>query len=218
VRGTAKVGGRSAKLVDREQFEALEELAARHNYGLGPEHPKHVLKLSLKIFEQFVALGLLPESASDRLIISAAALLHNLALPSEPHNKVAFDLLAAEAPAELKDAPLSVLDFSAVLYCVLWHRGSKFKKRGAVKVVDRPHLEKLAAIIRVADALDRSQEQLVNNIRVELDGEALVFRLKSPADVGEEAARAEEKADLMKKAFALDQIVFLLPRHAKHVF
>lgn len=192
----------------REQLTSLKGLAKSLNYGSGPAHSKQVEKLSLKIYRELIKSKLLVTSTNDRLILSAAALLHNIGLPSEPHNKVAFDILVEKIPGISSLDSLPPQDLSAILYCVLWHRGNKFKKRAGIKISQQSHTKKLASIVRVADALDRSFQQIVEDVTLKSADNSLEFIVKSKPPADEERERAAEKADLMKEAFDLQNVSF----------
>src|ERR1039457_5324120 len=112
------------------QLRTLRQLAQSLNYGSGPEHSKQVKSLSLNIYLELVRLELLVDSKNDCKILTASALLHNVGLPQKRHNQAAFDLLETEIPKTLGSKALSSFDMAAILYCVLWHRGSQFQKRG----------------------------------------------------------------------------------------
>ena len=60
---------------------------------------------------------------------------------------------------------------------------------------------KLAAILRVADAVDRSHDGRVRDIRCTCDEEAVHVQLRSDAGCDKEIAAAELKSDLFEMAF-----------------
>jgi len=76
--------------------------------------------------------------------------------------------------------------------------------------VNPSYIEKLASIIRVADALDHGLCQIVDGVRLELSDNRLIFRVIADDDIGEELGRAKEKSDLLKEAFNLEEVEFLL--------
>jgi exopolyphosphatase/guanosine-5'-triphosphate,3'-diphosphate pyrophosphatase len=197
------------KMMTDEQLKALKRFAKSLDYGSGPEHSKQVKRLSLKIFRELVRLNLLVDSENDRKILSAAALLHNIGLPAKRHNEAAFDILENEIPATLASDPLSPDDLSAILYCILWHRGNSFSQRHDIGISDLPHISKLAAIVRIADALDRSFQQVVDDVILDSTDNSLEFILKSKYSVDAERERAREKADLFIEAFKLKDVSFV---------
>lgn len=191
-----------------EQLAVLEQLAKENNFGRGPGHAKQVRKLSLKIYDELVRLGLLDGADRDKAILSAVALLHDIGLPKEPHNEAAFNMLNSEIPKLLATQPLPLEDLSALLYCVLWHRGSRFAGRGNIEIVNPGYTRKMAAITRVADALDRTLRQLVEDVSLGLSAERLSFTVTSEQPIEVELSRAKDKSDLLKEAFRLAAVDF----------
>ena len=193
------------------QITILEQLAKKRNYGRTPEHAKQVMKLSLKIYEELARLGMLTESEEDKAILQSAALLHDTGLSKEPHNEAGFDMLSVEIPKALSSISLSIEETATILYCVLWHRGSAFNSRGNIEITNMLYVKKMAAILRVADALDRSLRQIVEDINLDLTEGCLNFSISSKSSADTEKRRANEKADLMKEAFNLKDVDFTRP-------
>jgi exopolyphosphatase/guanosine-5'-triphosphate,3'-diphosphate pyrophosphatase len=194
--------------MNSEQLQALKRLAKEKNYGGSPEHAKQVMRLSIRIYKELLRLGALPKLKSDRRILRSAALLHNTGLPEEPHNETGFDLLRVEIPRALSKIPLAPEELSTILYCVLWHRGRTFNRRGKIEIDDPPRVRRLAAILRVADALDRSFSQIVEDVSLSLIDGRLIFSVSSAQPAEDEIQRAEEKADLMREAYDVRGIEF----------
>lgn len=195
-----------------EQLNVLRKLARDKKFGRGSSHANQVKKLALRIYEGLVITGMLSDAKGNKMILEAAALLHDIGLPNEPHNEAGFDLLANVLPQLLSADLLPDDESSTLLYCTLWHRGSTFAKRGAVEIADPVYTRKMAAIIRVADALDRTLSQLVEDVSIRLDGTRLTCSVFSQRFVETEIERAKEKSDLMKQAYGLTGVSF---EHAK---
>lgn len=186
-----------------EQLAVLRKLAKDRDFGRGQKHAYQVDKLAKLIYDGLTACGLLNAAEKDRTMLEAAALLHDIGLPREPHNEAAFDFLAGTLPCLLAGSPIEAEEMSTLLYCILWHRGSSFLKRGAIAIANPEYTEKMAAIMRVADALDRTLQQLVEDLDLCLGDRCLVFTVFSKHSIGIEINRAIEKSDLMKRAFNL---------------
>ena len=191
-----------------EQLRILRTLAAEKNYGRGIGHATQVNKLSLDIYGKFIEFGFLKQASQDREILEAAALLHDIGLPEEPHNEVGFDLLKNEMPKLMAAKPLPLTEFSTILYCILWHRGVNFSKRGNIDITNPTYTSKMAAILRVADALDRTLQQCVEDVSAHLEGQRLIFTISSRHSIETEINRAIKKADLMKEAYSLKGVNF----------
>ena len=116
--------------------------------------------------------------------------------------------MRVEIPEALSATPLASEELATILYCVLWHRGRAFKQRKNIEIKDPSYVRKLAAILRVADGLDRSLTQIIADVGLSLRDGRLIFSISSklPADI--EIMRADEKADLMREAFDIEEIDF----------
>ena len=198
--------------MNKNHLKILKNLAESRNYGQGPEHALQVSRLSLRIYDELVRLKLISDNPEDRVILEAAAVLHDIGHPQEPHHEVGFDFLADEIPRLTSSEPISKAALSTLLSSVLWHNERTYLKRGSVEIIDRNRTEKIAAIIRVADGLDMISQPAIENITLSIKNRRLRFDVLSqnPADL--QIKQAQSKSDLMKSAFALQDIIF---KHSK---
>jgi exopolyphosphatase/pppGpp-phosphohydrolase len=198
--------------MNKNHLKILKNLAESRNYGQGPDHALQVSRLSLRIYDELVRLKLISDNPEDRVILEAAAVLHDIGHPQEPHHEVGFDFLADEIPKLTSSEPISKAALSTLLSSVLWHNERSYLKRGAVEIIDRNRTEKIAAIIRVADGLDMISQPAVENVALSIKGRRLRFDVLSqnPADL--QIKQAQSKSDLMKSTFALQDIIF---KHSK---
>ena len=195
-------------------LETLKEFAKKRNYGRGEAHAAQVTKLALRIYDELVRLKLLTDESEDRVILEAGALLHDIGLPQEPHHEVGFDILANEIPRLTADDPISNVALSTLLTTVLWHDERNFIKRGSVEILDHKRSEKIASIIRIADALDMVTQPAIANISLILENQQLRFIVESRHSASLQIEKAKTKSDLMMKVFGFKAIIFEhSPRH-----
>lgn len=196
--------------MNSNQSKKLRQLAHSRGYGWGVEHAEQVMRLSLKTYSELCRLKLLISCGNDVAILESSALLHDVGRPGEPHNEAGFDFLADRVPKVLADDPLTPEELSTILYCVLWHtnHNHKFTKRNDIEIAEPPYTRRIASIVRVADALDRSLRRVVSDVSLDLKRRTLTFLVSSKGPASIEITRAEEKADLMRQAFELDEIRF----------
>jgi exopolyphosphatase / guanosine-5'-triphosphate,3'-diphosphate pyrophosphatase len=181
--------------MNSEQIRALKGLDKRKNYDGSPSHAKQVMRLSIRIHKELARVGMLPKSKNEKAILRSAALLHNVGLPEEPHNKTGFDILSVEIPRALSIIPLAPKELSTILYCALASRRNLQPERN-IEIKDQPHVRKLAAILRIADGLDRSLMQVVENVSLSLANGRLVFSISSKRPADAEIKRTDEKTTL----------------------
>jgi exopolyphosphatase/pppGpp-phosphohydrolase len=189
-------------------LKILKNLAESRNYGAGPAHALQVSKLSLRIYDELVRLNLLRDNPEDRTILEAAAVLHDIGHPQEPHHEVGFDFLADEIPRLTSADPISNGALSALLSSVLWHNERSYLKRGSIEILDRDRSEQIAAIIRIADGLDLITHPAVETVELSTEERRLRFVVISRRSVDLQIEQAKSKSDLMKSAFALQDIIF----------
>lgn len=149
------------------------QLAERSHYEA--PHARQVQRLSLKIFDPLAeALEL---GASDRQVLSDAALLHDIGyhINFEAHHKHSYHLIIH---AELLG--MTPAERVMVANVARYHRGAPPRRehRGYAGLDRqlRRRIKRLAGILRVADGLDRGHAGAVEDIHVELTRSALEIR------------------------------------------
>jgi len=70
-------------------------------------------------------------------------------------------------------------------------------------------VQRLAALLRLADSLDRSHEQHVSRVTVDVLPDKLIFHLEASGPVLLEVMVAQMKGDLAREVFQRD-LVFML--------
>ena len=159
-------------------------IALGRRFGFDERHAVQVGALAVTLFEDLADLHQLPLSA--RRVLEAAAVLHDIgnAVSFHKHHKHTFYLVAnADMPG------FADRERQLVATVARFHRRSTPARRRA----DLSHLapgeitlvRKLAALLRIANALDASHQQMVRSLRAERrDGVAtLRLRLRGPADL-----------------------------------
>jgi exopolyphosphatase/guanosine-5'-triphosphate,3'-diphosphate pyrophosphatase len=184
----------------RDRGEARERsvrhLAERSHYET--LHAHQVQKLALRLFDSIGArLGC---HAEDRQTLSDAALLHDIGyhINYDKHHKHSYHLithadLLGMTPAE------QVIIANVARY----HRGAKPSRAhenfGPLSPADRARVRRLAAILRVADGLDRSHTAAVLDVRVRwLDRALRIFPVpEDGASIRLELWGASKKSQLL---------------------
>jgi exopolyphosphatase/guanosine-5'-triphosphate,3'-diphosphate pyrophosphatase len=65
-------------------------------------------------------------------------------------------------------------------------------------------LTRCAAVLRLAEQLERSRDQAVDRVRVEVDGRRAALRLEAHEDVAIARWAAQKEAELFERAFGLE--------------
>jgi len=159
-------------------------LALGRRFGFDERHARQVSRLALELFDQLADLHRLPASA--RGLLEASALLHDVghAVSPQRHHKHSFYLVANADVAGFSDQERQLVALVA-----RYHRRTPPEP-------GRPDLQELApgqlkllrrlvALLRVADALDRSHSQPVKALRASVPNRRvrLVARARASLDL-----------------------------------
>lgn len=174
--------------------------AVGRRFGYEEAHSHQVTRLAEKIFDSLAPAEKL--TRHQRTLMSAAALLHDIGyhIAHESHHKHSLYLIKNSELTGFSEAERDVIANIA-----RYHRGSMPKERhpefAALNSTDRETVLKLGAIVRVADALDRSHEGRVTDLRCSREGEVVHLQLRSSLDCENELLEAERKRDMFEGAF-----------------
>jgi len=188
-------------------MRVVVEFGERYGFGRGCGHVFKVRDLALRIFDELKRLGLHDMGSGEKFWLEAAAILHDIGVPIDEkcHNWASRDLILSSR--ELKEV-LDYLDLRAVAWIAFFHRGKldpfKFQDEKWREVFESEYGEnvvKLAAVLRIADALDRSLRQVVENVELERKDNVLLIKVYSEENATIEISRACEKAQLFERVF-----------------
>ena len=186
-------------LVDDVRRASVCNLAARH--GAHTEHTEHVAALALGLFDELAAHGLHDGDPIERELLWAAARLHDIGMivDYDDHHKHSRYLilnagLPGFAPAEL----------ALVAQAARYHRKG-MPDLGPFAALARPgdvqRLDRLAVLVRLAEDLERSRDQLVRAAHVaHADGEVRL-ELDAPGEARVARWAAERETELFARAF-----------------
>jgi exopolyphosphatase/guanosine-5'-triphosphate,3'-diphosphate pyrophosphatase len=194
---------------DAEDFEgqvlaSAEALGQRYQFDRA--HGRHVAALATRLFEELrEEHGL---SNRERLLLQTASLLHDIGVyvSLRGHHKHSQYLVAASQIFGLSD------EESAVVANI-----ARYHRRGTPQLSHLPYLEldrhdrvivnKLAAILRVANALDAEHLQKVRDLRLLRGGKAWVLELDGSGDVTMEQMAATARADMFFEVFGRKLVI-----------
>jgi len=166
-----------------------------------PEHGRQVTRLALMLFDRLAAVHALTQRERD--LLEAAALLHDIGMgiSAKRHHKRSYKLIKEHK--FLTWAPEEVDVFALV---ARYHRKTAPSVRHAAFLSlpegDRDVVRKLAAILRVADGLDRAHLSTIQEIDVECDARTIRMKLHADRDCSSEIWGAERKARFLENVFS----------------
>lgn len=188
--------------------------AVGRRFGYEETHARQVAKLAEKIFESVAASEHL--SRHHLTLLLAGALLHDIGyhIAHDAHQKHALYLITNSELTGFSEPERAVIANIA-----RYHRGSAPKKRHpeyqALNVPDREIVCKLGGIVRLADALDRSHDSRVYDLKCHHKSGSLHIELLSNADCENELLEVERKRQMFEQAFRLT-LSFSVRRQKAH--
>jgi exopolyphosphatase/guanosine-5'-triphosphate,3'-diphosphate pyrophosphatase len=177
--------------------------AVGRRFGYEEAHARQVAGLAERIFDQLaVNDGPAVLTRHHRTLLSAASLLHDVGyhIAHESHHKHALYLIKNSELTGFSEAECDVIANVA-----RYHRGPAPRERhpdyAALNEADRETVFALAAILRIADSLDRSHDSRVSDVRCVRDGRLVHIQLSSSANCDREIFAAEQKSEMFEQVF-----------------
>ncbi|HUP45409.1 MAG TPA: Ppx/GppA phosphatase family protein [Thermoanaerobaculia bacterium] len=194
---TQQDGGRdsSAGSVRRSSVMALAE---RSDVDLA--HAGHVARLALRIFDQTEDVHRL--RTGERELLEYAALLHEVGrhVSWQKHHKHSYYLISHAGLRGFTADQVAV-----VANVARYHRkgvpSEDDDNFAQLSGAQQDVVEKLSAILRLADAMDRSRHTAIRDVAVDVDDDSVSFRVRPRRDAEVEIESALKKAKYFGKVF-----------------
>jgi exopolyphosphatase/guanosine-5'-triphosphate,3'-diphosphate pyrophosphatase len=173
-------------------------------YGMDPAsspHTAHVVHLALGLFDQLAEAGLHPGDALERELLWAACLLHDIGMTvdyDDHHKHSRYLILNAGLPG------FEPREVALIGQAVRYHRkGIPSLGPFAALAVDgdEERLDRMATLLRLAEDLERSRDQLVRDARVAVADGTVQLELVSDGDDRVSRWAAGRETDLFARAF-----------------
>jgi exopolyphosphatase / guanosine-5'-triphosphate,3'-diphosphate pyrophosphatase len=173
---------------------SVRNLAAQ--YGTNVAHTEHVARLALAIWDELGS-----GDPAERELLEAAAMLHDIGTTidyDDHHKHSRYLILNAGLPG------FSQRETALIGQMARYHRKGtptlgQFSALG--RDGDTELLERCAAVLRLAEQLERSRDQAVDQVKVEVTNGSVNLRLEAHEDVAIARWAAERQRDVFKKAF-----------------
>jgi predicted phosphodiesterase len=182
-----------------EKIEAAQRLSDRLSLEKG--HVRQVVKLTLLLFDRLYKLHGL--GIRERIWLEAASLLHDIGVAQdvERHHKVARDVIIKD----WSGSPFTIREKMIIGSIVRYHREtlpkSSHKYYHDLDKHDKKVVDKLAALLRLADGLDRSHQNVVKNITCRMEKRKIVCKIETKKYLAAEDEFGKKKSDLFEWVF-----------------
>jgi exopolyphosphatase/guanosine-5'-triphosphate,3'-diphosphate pyrophosphatase len=184
--------------VDPGATERIVALGRRFHFD--EPHATQVARLALDLYDRLANVHRL--TARARQLLEAAALLHDLghAVSVHAHHKHTYYLVANADLPGFSDRERELVAIVA-RYHRRSHPGRDRRDLEALSASELGLVRKLVAILRVADALDRSHQQPVRAVRTRVGRRAVEVRVGARGPIELELWDAAREAALFQRVF-----------------
>ncbi len=196
---------KSPHAFDEDIIAAARNIAKR--YKSSQAHIRNVEELSLTIFDKTKKLHLLGER--ERLLLQISAILHNCGkyISLTDVSDCAYNILMATEIIGLSHAERQIVANVVRFNTASFQYYEDLAKVSSVSREEFLVIAKLTAILRAANALDRSHYQRIKSVNVAVRGNELVLTAKSNDDLTLERGTLEEKDSLFEEVFNLKPVL-----------
>ncbi|MGH9879842.1 MAG: HD domain-containing protein, partial [Pyrinomonadaceae bacterium] len=172
--------------------------ALGRHFGYEEAHSLQVARLAEQIFDSLAAAQ--EFTRHQRTMLSASALLHDIGyhIAHGSHHKHSLYLIKNSELTGFSEGERAVIANIA-----RYHRGSSPKERhpdfAALNPADRDSVCRLGAILRLADALDRSHESRVRELECLVENGVVDITVHTAVDCEKELVEAQRKRPLFEQ-------------------
>ncbi len=174
-------------------------LAAR--YHMDAAHTRHVAALALGMFDQLARLGLHAGDPLERELLWAACVLHDIGMSvdyDDHHKHSRYLILNGGLPG------FSPTEVAIVAQSARYHRKG-LPEPGPLGPLfadgDRERLDRCAVLLRLAEDLERSRDQLVRDAILSAPGGDVELRLLADGETAVPRWAAGRESELFSRAF-----------------
>lgn len=192
--------GRELSLLSRDQRKTVEQMAQR--YGVQVSHARKVAELAHKLFEGLQPLHKLPPNTGK--LLEASAYLHDIGhfVSDSSHHKHSYYLVAHSDMPGFTDHERQIV----ALLCRYHRRSMPTVRHTSFQSMDpdsRRTVTLLSPLLRIADSLDRSHEQRVLDMNVNLKNGDVTIGIDSKVDTDLDLWAAERTVDVFREAYLM---------------
>ena len=185
--------------VTGEQSGEEQVAAYARQCGSDEPHAQQVTRLALRLFDELDAVHGL--DSADRELLHYAGLLHDIGWiqGQKGHHKTSRDMILREERLPLDDQERLIVALVARYHRKATPRpGHKYFK--SLSAPDQKRVRLLGGLLRLADGLDRSHGNLIEDVHCEVSDSLIRVMALGELDAEEDIQAARKKADLIEEA------------------
>ena len=193
-------------LADRPQplFEDVRAASVMNlvsRYGVDPAHTRHVATLALEMFDELAGLGLHEGDPRERELLWAASMLHDIGMSvdyDDHHQHSRYLILNGGLPG------FSPVEVAIIAQAARYHRKG-MPQPGPLAALfgegDAERLDRCAVLLRLAEDLERSRDQLVRRTTFDLSNGDVRLSLIADGESAVPRWAAARETELFARAF-----------------
>jgi exopolyphosphatase/guanosine-5'-triphosphate,3'-diphosphate pyrophosphatase len=173
-------------------------------YRVDMDHTEHVAALALGMFDELARLGLHAGDPRERELLWAACMLHDIGMSidyDDHHKHSRYLILNGALPG------FAPVETAIVAQAARYHRKG-MPVPGPMAALfeegDAERLDRCATLLRLAEDLERSRDQLVRSTSIALSGDAVQLRLIAEGESAVPRWAAGRERELFARAFHHD--------------
>jgi exopolyphosphatase/guanosine-5'-triphosphate,3'-diphosphate pyrophosphatase len=182
--------------------ESVLNMAAQ--YRVDVEHTRHVAVLALGMFDELARLGLHEGDPRERELLWAASMLHDIGMSidyDDHHKHSRYLILNGGLPG------FTPVETAIIAQAARYHRKG-MPVAGPMAALfsegDSQRLDRCAALLRLAEDLERSRDQLVRSTSIALSNGTVELKLLADGDSAVPRWAAGRERQLFARAFHRD--------------
>jgi exopolyphosphatase/guanosine-5'-triphosphate,3'-diphosphate pyrophosphatase len=191
--------GREPPLFEQVRPTSVLNLAAQ--YHVDAAHTRHVAALALGMFDELARLGLHAGDARERELLWAASMLHDIGMSvdyDDHHKHSRYLILNGGLPG------FSPVEVAIIAQAARYHRKG-MPEPGPLSALfaegDAERLDRCAVLLRLAEDLERSRDQVVRGTAIALRDQEVELRLIANGESVVPRWAASREAQLFSRAF-----------------
>ncbi len=170
-------------------------------YRIDGPHTRHVATLALGMFDELARLGLHEGDPRERELLWAASMLHDIGMSidyDDHHKHSRYLILNGGLPG------FAPVETAIIAQAARYHRKG-MPSPGPMSALfaegDVERLDRCAALLRLAEDLERSRDQIVRGTQLDLEDEEVRLRLIAEGDPAVPRWAAGRERELFARAF-----------------
>ena len=196
---------RDPPLLDDVRRSSVLNMAAQ--YHVDAEHTRHVATLALGMFDELAALGLHRGDPHERELLWAACMLHDIGMSidyDDHHKHSRYLILNGGLPG------FSPMETAIIAQSARYHRKG-MPAPGPMASLFGPQevalLDRCSVLLRLAEDLERSRDQLVRSTEMTMSDAGVELRLIADGEPAVPRWAAGREGELFSRAFHRDLTV-----------